>query len=496
MLSAINIVWLKRDLRLQDHAPIAAAIAAGKPCVLVYIFEPSLVHSDDYDERHWRFVWESLQDMQKRLEPFQVSICICYEEVEAVFDKMATQHSIDTVFSYQETGIKITYDRDIVMGKWFGKKGITWTEFQTGGVVRGLRNRKSWRKQLMASYMGAQDEVDMSLFPKFRFTDSLTAGIQAKPIPTNWQEQNPQFQPGGESAAWRYLNSFFQKRYARYQVNISKPSTSRTSCSRLSPYITWGCLSTRQVFQAYEAKRQQTPNTRNLDSFVSRLLWQSHFIQKFEMEDTMEFVNTNKGYDRIRTAWNEEHYQAWAEARTGYPLVDACMICLRETGWVNFRMRAMLLSFLTHNLWLDWKKGAQHLGRYFLDFEPGIHYPQVQMQAGTTGVNTYRIYNPVSQSEKQDPEGVFIKKWIPALANLPKSAIHKPWELPPLEQQWLNFTPGTDYPLPIVDLKKSYKYAQENLWAMNDDPVVQAESVRILKRHVNPNRNRWAKVAR
>jgi deoxyribodipyrimidine photo-lyase len=223
-------------------------------------------------------------------------------------------------------------------------------------------------------------------------------------------------------------------------------------------------------------------------------MWQSHFIQKFEMEEEMEFRNLNSGYDRIRTAWNEEHYQAWAEGRTGFPLVDASMRCLQATGWVNFRMRAMLISFLTHMLWLDWKRGAQLLSRLFLDFEPGIHYPQVQMQAGTTGVNTYRIYNPVRQAEKQDPEAAFIKTWIPELRDLPAELALKPWTIGPLEQQWKNFVPGRDYPLPIIDLEKAYKHAQEQLWAMNDDAAVQAESRRVLKRHVNRNRNSWARV--
>jgi deoxyribodipyrimidine photo-lyase len=479
----INLVWFKRDLRLQDHAPLRAAFDTDLPTLLLYCFEPSWMNSPDSDWRHWRFVWQSLQEMQAQLKNKGTCLAIFHAEVLEVLEKLAEAYQIHRIFSHVETGNRITFDRDLAVAAYCQNQGIEWQEFQTNGVKRRLYHRKGWEQQFIAHMSEPLARTDWAKFQGVILDQKWEQRFGLERILPELEAQNPLMQPGGEGPAQRYLASFLNERSKTYFKHISKPEAARRSCSRLSPYLTWGNLSTRQVFQAAQARIQNGGDRYNLQQFSSRLFWQSHFIQKFEAECRMEFENLNRGFDAIRQKSDPILLKAWAEGQTGIPLVDACMRCVCATGYLNFRMRSMLVSFLTHQLWQPWQSGVHHLARQFLDYEPGIHYSQFQMQAGTMGVNTIRIYNPVKQAQEHDPQAEFIKKWVPELANLPITFAHEPWKMTPLDQAFHGFELGKDYPLPIVDLEKNHAYAREQLWAMRKSASVRQENQRILKVH-------------
>ena len=271
-------------------------------------------------------------------------------------------------------------------------------------------------------------------------------------------------QAGGSIAARVLLESFLQERGRRYHLEMSSPVTAVESCSRLSPHLAYGTISTRMVVQKLRSRLAliTDPGVRRAwRAFEPRLHWRDHFMQKLEDEPAIEHQNFVRGFDGLReNDFDAGRFAAWAEGRTGYPMVDACMRCLLETGWINFRMRAMLMSFAAYHLWLHWRPVGLHLARLFVDYEPGIHWSQSQMQSGTTGINTIRIYSPTKQAEDHDPEGAFARRWIPELAEAPGS-----------------------YPRPVVEHAAAVQQARAKLTEFRRRAGVRAGIEKVVKKH-------------
>ncbi len=477
---------MKRDFRLRDNHALKLAIESKEPLVILYLIEPIMLADPHMDLRHWRFIYQSLQDLNEQLEEFGAIISVLFGNATDVFDEISLKYEIKNLFSHEEIGLRHTHERDIALAKWCSKNQLNWTQLSYGAVYRPLSNRhhwpKLWNERILAEPFSANlsegeflNNIENTLGEKFQFA-----------IPTLWQSPSIAMQLGGEKRAWFTLKHFFKERGKDYFGNIGDPSASRKTCSRLSPYLAWGNISLKQIYQYSLANSGRKGWSRSITAFQSRLHWHCHFIQKFETEADMEFRPVNKAYlpfPYCKDNLQESRLTAWKEGKTGVPIVDACMKAVIHTGYLNFRMRAMVVSFLCHHLNVDWRSGVTFLAAQFLDFEPGIHYPQFQMQAGVTGINALRIYNPVKQSIDKDPDGHFIKKWLPELASLPSPLVHQPWLMTAMEHAMYEFDCERDYYLPIVNVEAAAREARERMYLFREHPSVKREAKRILSIH-------------
>ncbi len=495
MSNALNVVWFKRDLRVTDHAPLAQACAQG-PVLPLYAYEPNLIAQPDVSAQHVAFINECLQTLDADLDAIGLKLITRVGEIIDVLTEIKLRVGNFNLWSHEETGNGATYERDKRVAAWCRANGVAWHESPSGAVVRRLTDRDRWSAIWMQRIKNAP--LDPPLKATMASLPFDTHGIvEINGLPVNGQDK-PLRQRGGRVIALVDLHSFFNERGQHYRFEMSSPLTAADACSRISAHLAYGTLSVREVVHAVWKQRakllamnehEREPGwLASLKSFESRLHWHCHFIQKLERDPTIEFTNMHRAYAGLREDNHNAALQtAWRNGETGFPMIDACMRMLAATGWINFRMRAMLVSFSSYHLWQHWREPALHLAREFLDYEPGIHYPQVQMQSGTTGINTVRMYNPIKQARDQDPTGAFVRRWIPALARVPTDFIFEPWRLPDNLQREYGCLLGRDYPRPVVDVIAAAKHAKDTMWITRKGAGFRKEAQAIFETHGSRN---------
>ena len=478
-----KIVWFRYDLRLEDNEAFIEATKNGN-VLPIFIFDENYYKLDTSSSFHLKFCEDSLKDLNQSLKNlYNSKINIYYGDTTEILKNISKKFNISEIYSHHVFKNNYLSKIDGKISKFFKECNIQWYLFNQFGIQLGKRDRYrwsyNWNKFINQPVLEKRVNCNFIIDPDHNKNCAIS---------TNFIDDKL-IQEGGRKNAVKLLNSFLDNRSDNYQKEMSSPITGEKSCSRLSPYITYGNISLREIYRATKQKLNEDISIvkkKSLIAFKSRLAWHCHFIQKLYDEPEIEFKNLNSAFDGLREDdFNPYYYEAWKNGNTGYPFIDACMRYLKVNGWINFRMRAMLVSFASYQLWLDWKKTSKHMAKLFTDYEPGIHYSQFQMQSGTTGINSIRIYNPIKQSMDQDPDGNFIRKWVPELKNVQGKLIHEPWKMTYIDQKSISIELGKNYPLPIIENNKATKIAKDKIWKVKKSKEAKLLSSQILIKHAS-----------
>lgn len=459
----MNVVWHRRDLRVGDNM---ALNQAGQEALPVYIFDPEWIENGLVSDTRVEFVIESIRDLNRQYVEKGTNLTLLHGNPVERLERLESQ------------GHQIYFNKDSNHFQQQRERTVRqrFQGFENSAVDTSGRDQDEWaesaEKWFESDTVQPPESIESNPVQSDVSLDSIRAEYDLNP-------EKQKFGQGGTREARRKLDGFLG-RIESYSGCISSPSRAEASTSHLSPYIRYGCISPREVYQEAEKMKSEVDDVNSVEMFMDRIFWQQHFNQKIEDNPELFKEAINPVYRELHIDnRDEEKIQSWKNGRTGFPLVDASMRALKRTGWLNFRMRAMCASFFSYILKQWWKVGADHFYRHLIDADVAINYYQWQMQSGLVGVHANRIYNPTKQVEENDPDGRFIRKYVPELRNVPSRYISEPWKMPEQVQQEKGVTIGKNYPEPVVNYQreaaKARKYfkakAEEAYSAFQQDSV-------------------------
>jgi deoxyribodipyrimidine photo-lyase len=451
------VVWFRRDLRLHDHPALTDAIASGRSVAPLFVFDPGLLHGRFASANRAWFLLGSVAALRRDVESRGGRLFVRVGDPSEVVPAFAAEVAADRVFVTRDyTPYGRHRDRavaealDAVDLRFHAKCGLLIHEpedvpARTGSAFAAFGPfLRRWQTLPMRDVLPAPariatvdgDDGRMPGLGDLRF-DGPTADEGALPEP-------------GEAAARRRLGAWIESggpaAYHRTRDRLGDPHAT----SHLSADLRFGILSAVEVATRVLGSDDGREGSRR---FVAELCWRDFYAHALWHQPRFAREPMDARYRDI--AWEDDHagLTAWREGRTGYPIVDAAMRQLRATGWIPNRARMITASFLVKDLLLDWRDGERHFMAHLVDGDPASNLGGWQWAAsiGTDSRPFVRIFNPVTQAERFDPDGGYVRRWLPELADVPTQRIHQPWTMSPAEQESSGCRIGIDYPVPIVD---------------------------------------------
>jgi deoxyribodipyrimidine photo-lyase len=458
--AAPAIVWFRSDLRLADNRALLEAVSTGKPIICVYVREDSPARRPYGRAQLW-WLHHSLARLGASLAAIGGALCLRRGNPAVILDEIIAASGADSVFWNRrhdpegiavDTGIKASLKaRGISTASFDGQLLHEPTQVKTGAGGPFKVYTPFWRAFSALPAPRAPYDAPAKL-PGFQgeLADDALDDWNLLPSRPDWSKEfDADWQPGEEGAREK-LRLFIDGGLNNYADGRNLPG--QASTSRLSPHLAMGEISPFQVWHATR-RLEETHSPRDVEVFQKEIVWREFAYHLLFHFPKLAQKNFNESFDVFPWAAKPELIEAWKRGQTGYPIVDAGMRQLWQTGWMHNRVRMAAASFLIKHLMADWRTGEEWFWDTLVDACPANNPASWQWVAGSgaDAAPYYRIFNPVLQGEKFDADGAYVRRFVPEIAELPDTLLHRPWEAGPLELEAAGIELGVTYPKPVVD---------------------------------------------